>query len=128
MPTIAHASTLTRLTIATGSSAHHGVLAPSREEGVQNPCQPLRSGVILERTIHIRRKAMRLFNRKRKPQGSLCPRCSQIVSDADVLVCPMCGWDIRDAYQGAAGAPYGQGPATIAPTDSQSETTTDRPI
>jgi hypothetical protein len=98
------------------------------KEGVQNPCQPLRSGVILGRTIHRLKEAMRLFNRKR-PQGSLCPRCSQVVSDADKLVCPMCGWDLRDAYQGGSGAPYGETPATVAPTDSHGgDTTSDRPV
>jgi hypothetical protein len=67
---------------------------------------------------------MRLFKRK-KPQGSLCPRCSQLVTETDALVCPMCGWDLRDAYQGPTSAPHGQTPATIAPTDG--ETSTDRP-
>jgi hypothetical protein len=71
---------------------------------------------------------MRLFKRK-KPRGSLCPRCSQLVSDADGLVCPLCGWDLRDAYQGAASEPHGQTPATIVPTDGlDGETTTERPV
>jgi hypothetical protein len=61
---------------------------------------------------------MRLFNRKRQ-QESLCPRCSQIVRDADGLTCPMCGWDLCDAYQGGASAP----------DDSHgADTTTDRPV
>jgi hypothetical protein len=46
---------------------------------------------------------MRLFKRKKEPQGSPCPRCSQLVADADSVVCPMCGWDLRDAYQGPDG-------------------------
>jgi ribosomal protein L37E len=43
---------------------------------------------------------VRLFKRK-KTEVSLCPRCSQVVTEADQTVCPMCGWDLRDAYQGA---------------------------
>jgi hypothetical protein len=50
---------------------------------------------------------MRLLERKKEPQASPCPRCSQMVADADGLVCPMCGWDLRDAYQGTDGAPHG---------------------
>jgi hypothetical protein len=45
---------------------------------------------------------MRLFKRE-KPMGSPCPRCSQLVSD-DVDACPVCGWDVREAYQGPAPA------------------------
>jgi hypothetical protein len=51
---------------------------------------------------------MRLFKRE-KPTGSPCPRCSQLVS-ADVDACPMCGWDVREAYQGPA--PSQLSPAT----------------
>jgi hypothetical protein len=43
---------------------------------------------------------MRLFKRE-KSAGSPCPRCSQLVSD-DVNACPLCGWDVREAYQGPA--------------------------
>jgi hypothetical protein len=50
---------------------------------------------------------MRLFERKKEPQGSPCPRCSQMVADAAGLVCPMCGWDLRDAYQGPDGHSIG---------------------
>jgi hypothetical protein len=46
---------------------------------------------------------MRLFKRE-KSTSSPCPRCSQLVA-ADGLVCPMCGWDLRDAYQGPALSP-----------------------
>ena len=46
---------------------------------------------------------MRLFKRE-KSAGSPCPRCSQIVAD-DVNACPMCGWDVREAYQGPASWP-----------------------
>ena len=42
---------------------------------------------------------MRLFKHK-QPEGSPCPRCSQLVSEADGLTCPLCGWDLREAYQG----------------------------
>jgi hypothetical protein len=69
---------------------------------------------------------MRLFKRK-KPEIALCPRCSQLVSDADGSTCPMCGWDLRDAYQGApyqppAGNQSAPAPATIGPTDRDDET------
>jgi RNA polymerase subunit RPABC4/transcription elongation factor Spt4 len=71
---------------------------------------------------------MRLFKRT-KPQGSLCPRCSQIVTDPDALVCPMCGWDVRDAYQGPAIAQHAQAPATIAPSDGHdADRSVDRPV
>jgi hypothetical protein len=42
---------------------------------------------------------MRLFKREKKSPGSPCPRCSQLVDD-NQMICPMCGWDVRDAYQG----------------------------
>jgi hypothetical protein len=71
---------------------------------------------------------MRLFKRK-KPEGSLCPRCSQLVSDADGLVCPMCGWDLREAYQGPVGTPHGETPARISATDGHdAEATSDRGV
>ena len=44
---------------------------------------------------------MRLFKRE-KSQGTSCPRCSQIVADGTGDVCPMCGWDVREVYQGPA--------------------------
>jgi hypothetical protein len=69
---------------------------------------------------------MRLFKRK-KPEIALCPRCSQLVSDADGSTCPMCGWDLRDAYQGApyqatARAPSADAPVTTGPTEGHGET------
>jgi hypothetical protein len=51
--------------------------------------------------------AMGLFKRQ-KSADSPCPRCSQLVTD-DQLICPMCGWDLRDAYQG----PKTSEPATV---------------
>jgi hypothetical protein len=74
---------------------------------------------------------MRLFKRK-KPEVALCPRCSQLVTDADASVCPMCGWDLRDAYQGApyqtpASDPHGQTAANTAPTDGRKDETPQRP-
>jgi hypothetical protein len=68
---------------------------------------------------------MRLFKRK-QPDISLCPRCSQLVSDADGSTCPMCGWDLREAYQGApyqppAGNPRARASVTIGPTDRDDE-------
>jgi hypothetical protein len=50
---------------------------------------------------------MRVFKRKKR-QGSLCPRCGQIVGDDDGLICPMCGWDLRDTYQGPESTPHNQ--------------------
>ena len=68
---------------------------------------------------------MRLFKRK-KAEASLCPRCSQLVADGDGLVCPMCGWDLRDAYQGPTSARHGEMPQTIPPIERyDGETTTD---
>jgi hypothetical protein len=49
---------------------------------------------------------MRLFKR-RTFVSSPCPRCSQLVSEAEP-VCPMCGWDQGDAYQGPAASPHGR--------------------
>jgi uncharacterized paraquat-inducible protein A len=47
---------------------------------------------------------MRLFKRK-KQSGAVCPRCTQVVAEDEGLVCPMCGWDLRDVYQGPTQAP-----------------------
>jgi RNA polymerase subunit RPABC4/transcription elongation factor Spt4 len=47
---------------------------------------------------------MSLFKRQ-KSAGTPCPRCSQLVSDDSGDVCPMCGWDVREAYQGPPAAP-----------------------
>jgi hypothetical protein len=46
---------------------------------------------------------MGLFNRKKKPERDLraCPRCAQLVDQA-ADECPMCGWDLREAYRPAA--------------------------
>jgi hypothetical protein len=49
-------------------------------------------------------RAMSLFKRE-KSAGTPCPRCSQLVSDGSGDVCPMCGWDVREAYQGPATSP-----------------------
>jgi hypothetical protein len=61
---------------------------------------------------------MRLFKRK-KPEGerSPCPRCSQLVTDANAVACPMCGWDLGDAYQGPTSAPHGRTADTLAAPD-----------
>ena len=53
---------------------------------------------------------MRLFKRE-KSQGTSCPRCSQIVADGSGDVCPMCGWDVREAYQGPAKVALASGPS-----------------
>lgn len=50
---------------------------------------------------------MRLFKRE-KSQGTSCPRCSQILADGSGDVCPMCGWDVREAYQGPASSPHSE--------------------
>jgi rRNA maturation endonuclease Nob1 len=42
-----------------------------------------------------------LFKRQRS-EATPCPRCSQLVADGDGDACPMCGWDVREAYQGPA--------------------------
>jgi hypothetical protein len=43
---------------------------------------------------------MRLFKRKQQPEPTPCPRCSQLVLEDAGSLCPMCGWDLHDAYQG----------------------------
>jgi hypothetical protein len=43
---------------------------------------------------------MRLFKRKQQPEPIACPRCSQLVFEDAGSLCPMCGWDVHDAYQG----------------------------
>jgi RNA polymerase subunit RPABC4/transcription elongation factor Spt4 len=43
---------------------------------------------------------VRLFKRKQESEPTPCPRCSQLVPEAAGSVCPMCGWDLHDAYQG----------------------------
>jgi hypothetical protein len=60
---------------------------------------------------------MRLFKRK-KPEIALCPRCSQLVSDADGSTCPMCGWDLSDAYQGAPYEATARDPSADVPATS----------
>ena len=56
---------------------------------------------------------MRLFKRKQESERQACPRCAQLVAEDDGSVCPVCGRDLHDAYQGpsvdaeAAGAPAG---------------------
>jgi hypothetical protein len=65
--------------------------------------------------------------KRQKSTGTPCPRCSQLVTDENVDVCPMCGWDIRDAYQGPPTAPHGQTRPTD-PTDRESETAADHRV
>jgi hypothetical protein len=43
---------------------------------------------------------MGLFKRKQKSEPVTCPRCSQLVFEEAGSMCPTCGWDIHDAYQG----------------------------
>lgn len=43
---------------------------------------------------------MRLFKRKQESEPTPCPRCSQLVLEEAGPLCPMCGWDVHDAYQG----------------------------
>jgi hypothetical protein len=44
---------------------------------------------------------VRLFKRKASQnQLEPCPRCSQLVGEEEGSVCPMCGWDLHESYQG----------------------------
>jgi hypothetical protein len=65
---------------------------------------------------------MRLFKRQ-KSAGTSCPRCSQLVTAGDGDVCPMCGWDMREAYQGPATAPHSP-TSTSEPTEHESDDST----
>jgi RNA polymerase subunit RPABC4/transcription elongation factor Spt4 len=60
---------------------------------------------------------VRLFKRQQS-EGTSCPRCSQIVADSDGDVCPVCGWDVREAYQGPATLSHSQAAARTDPTDA----------
>jgi len=61
---------------------------------------------------------MRLFKRsKPHDEPSICPRCSHLADGSDAITCPMCGWDLRDAYQGPKSAPHERTPATTAASD-----------
>jgi ribosomal protein L37E len=57
-----------------------------------------------------------LFKRQ-KSTGTPCPRCSQLVPEESHDVCPMCGWDVREAYQGPAVSPHGRSAATESAAD-----------
>ena len=57
---------------------------------------------------------MRLFKRKQQSEPQPCPRCSQLVSEEDGSVCPMCGWDLHDAYQGPTTGREGESEAAVA--------------
>jgi hypothetical protein len=69
-------------------------------EGVQTPYRARQgAGTLTEaRLEQARRKTIRLF-RRNKSTSSPCPRCSQLLEENEP-VCPLCGWDQRDAYQG----------------------------
>jgi hypothetical protein len=56
---------------------------------------------------------MRMFKRgaSRDSITHPCPRCGARVADAFGLVCPGCGWDLRDVYRRASGAVTGCAPA-----------------
>jgi hypothetical protein len=43
---------------------------------------------------------VRLFKRKQESEPTPCPRCSQLVLEEAGPLCPACGWDVHDAYQG----------------------------
>jgi hypothetical protein len=60
---------------------------------------------------------MRLFKRKQH-EGSLCPRCSQFVTDEEGPVCPMCGWDLRETYDATASTSHSQETPTVGSADS----------
>jgi hypothetical protein len=54
---------------------------------------------------------MGLFKRQKSAGTTPCPRCSQLVADDSGDVCPMCGWDVREAYQGPPTSPQTEEPA-----------------
>jgi ribosomal protein L37E len=66
---------------------------------------------------------MRLFGRhkSRESETQHCPRCGQLVTANEGLTCPMCGWDLRDAYQGPASPAPDQTTATTGPTGDGQE-------
>jgi hypothetical protein len=43
---------------------------------------------------------VRLFKRRQQSDPQPCPRCSQLVPAEGGSLCPMCGWDLHEAYQG----------------------------
>ena len=92
-----------------------GLVAPCGQEGFENPFQPSRNCAIVEKTIHTSRGTMRLFKRRKDSPHEPCPRCGQLVSERDGLMCPLCGWDLREAYQGPTRGGYGEPAATTAP-------------
>ena len=62
---------------------------------------------------------MRLFERKRaETEMSPCPRCSQLVDEEKGSTCPMCGWDLHEAYQGPTRA-EGRDTPHDAPTSEE---------
>jgi hypothetical protein len=69
---------------------------------------------------------MRLFKHQ-KPAGTSCPRCSQLVTAQNGDVCAMCGWDVREAYQGPPIASHGRA-TPIDPTDRESERAADHRV
>ena len=88
-------------------------MASSRKEGVQTPCRAAHSQVILgQATNGLEERAVSLFKRQ-KSMGTPCPRCSQLVTDDNADACPMCGWDVREAYQGPATASNGPTTPTV---------------
>jgi hypothetical protein len=50
---------------------------------------------------------VRFFKRSKEPELTTCPRCTQIVTEPGAVMCPACGWDLADAYQGPSRAPAG---------------------
>ena len=60
---------------------------------------------------------MRLFKRKQEPPRERCPRCGELVAQSDGLMCPMCGWDLREAYQGPTRGRRGDPATTGAGAD-----------
>jgi ribosomal protein L37E len=51
---------------------------------------------------------VRLFKRKQEAEPEPCPRCGQLVFEEKGSTCPMCGWDVHDAYQGPATVDEGE--------------------
>jgi hypothetical protein len=58
---------------------------------------------------------VRLFKRRQQSDPQPCPRCSQLVPEDGGSICPMCGWDLHEAYQGpTAGTDDVDEPARVA--------------
>ena len=92
-------------TITAHARPRHGVCASSRQRGGQDPMPATAraaasSGRSPER---LEEAPMRLFKRE-KPRRAALPAVQPARVQRRVDACPMCGWDVREAYQGPAPA------------------------